>query len=46
MENLDGIRSHDTPSLSLVVKNGQIQLFTGTESLEQVCDCLFYSSKF
>ena len=35
---MDGIRSHDTPSLSLVVKSGQIQLFTGTESLEQVCD--------
>ena len=36
MESLDGIRSHDTPSLSLIIKNGMIELFTGTESQRQV----------
>ena len=35
LNNLDGIRSHETPSLSLIAKNGMIQLFAGTESLKQ-----------
>ena len=35
INNLDGIRSHETPSLSLIAKNGMIQLFAGTESLKQ-----------